>query len=132
MSVKITVHRGTNQIGGSITEIATEKTHIFIDFGAELSPEKKKSSDDKMVEMMKEKVKNGSCDAILFTHYHGDHVGLLNRIPEIEGEKEKIRMGIGRTARIVMRNIHETLRHFTDPNKSSEENEEQQKMHAAV
>ena len=134
MAVKITIHRGTNQIGGSITEIATEKTHIFIDFGAELSPEKGKSTDDKMVEMMKEKVKNGNCDAILFTHYHGDHVGLLNRIPEIEEStrKEIANLRIGHTSREVMKTIHNRLKKVDDKNKTKEENEKQKKMHRDV
>lgn len=32
--MNITIHRGANQIGGCITEIATEKAKIFIDFGS--------------------------------------------------------------------------------------------------
>ncbi len=34
--MKITIHRGFNQIGGCITEIATDKTQIFIDLGQNL------------------------------------------------------------------------------------------------
>ena len=34
MAISVTIHRGANQIGGTITEIATEKTHILIDCGA--------------------------------------------------------------------------------------------------
>ena len=36
--VKIKIHRGTHQIGGSVVEIKTEKSRIFIDFGEELPP----------------------------------------------------------------------------------------------
>ena len=75
--MKIKVHRGSRQIGGSITEIYTEKTHIFIDFGSELNTDPSDSTDKKMIEMMKQ----AKCDAVLFTHYHGDHIGLIEDIP---------------------------------------------------
>ena len=32
--MKITIHRGANQIGGCITEIATKDAKIFIDLGS--------------------------------------------------------------------------------------------------
>lgn len=34
--MKITIHRGIDQIGGCITEIATEKARILIDLGQNL------------------------------------------------------------------------------------------------
>lgn len=34
--MKITIHRGINQIGGCITEIATERSKIIIDLGLNL------------------------------------------------------------------------------------------------
>lgn len=34
--VEITIHRGANQIGGCITEIATAQTRILIDLGSNL------------------------------------------------------------------------------------------------
>ena len=37
--MNITIHRGTHQIGGCATEIRTNNTRIFIDFGAELDEE---------------------------------------------------------------------------------------------
>ena len=64
--VKIKIHRGTSQIGGTITEIYTENTHLFIDFGAELSVAPEDSTDQKMVEM----INNAKCDAILFSHLY--------------------------------------------------------------
>ena len=76
--VNIKIHRGTSQIGGTITEIYTENTHIFIDFGSDLTVNPEESTDNKMIEM----IKNAECDAVLFSHYHGDHVGLLEHIPK--------------------------------------------------
>ena len=35
--LNIKVHRGTHQIGGSITEIYTDSTYIFVDFGSDVS-----------------------------------------------------------------------------------------------
>ena len=120
MSVKITIHRGTDQIGGSITEIATEKTCLFIDFGAELSREEEKPADWEMVSMMKYALKAGKCDAILFTHIHGDHIGLLDRIPEIEEYGGRtVQLGMGVNAWQCYRNIHETLKNI--PAKSNKD-----------
>lgn len=34
--MKLTIHRGTNQIGGCITEIESNGYKIFIDFGEQL------------------------------------------------------------------------------------------------
>ena len=76
--INIKIHRGTNQIGGTITEVFTENTHIFIDFGSELCASPEESTDGVMVEMLK----HSACDAVLFSHYHGDHVGLFQHIPD--------------------------------------------------
>ena len=37
--MKITIHRGQNQIGGSIIEIASDTTKIILDAGSELDEE---------------------------------------------------------------------------------------------
>ncbi len=103
--VKIKIHRGSHQIGGSITEIYTENTHIFIDFGSELNADPDNSTDAEMIEMMQ----HAKCDAVLFTHYHGDHIGLLEDIPEKDADGKTICLGIGKTARQVLLNIHKTL-----------------------
>ena len=34
--MKITIHRGTHQIGGCAAEICTADTRIFVDFGSAL------------------------------------------------------------------------------------------------
>ena len=36
--MKITVHRGMDQIGGNVIEISTDKTKILLDAGLELNP----------------------------------------------------------------------------------------------
>lgn len=71
--MQIIVHRSTNQIGGCATEIATAKARIFIDFGAELNGNSNLDIDGATKG-------NTNCSAIFFTHYHGDHIGLINSI----------------------------------------------------
>lgn len=99
MAVKIKVHRGTHQIGGSVTEIATEKSRILIDFGCDLSKNPDKNTDARMIQMIRE----GAYDAVLFTHYHGDHAGLMEFVPE------GTVMYIGALARKVMITIRKAL-----------------------
>ncbi len=76
--MKLRIYRGTHQIGGIAAEISTDKTRIIIDMGDELSldPDFKSAP----LEIPGVTDDNGSCDAVLFTHYHGDHVGQMNRI----------------------------------------------------
>lgn len=84
----IIVHRGTRQIGGCATEIKTNTTRIIIDFGAELDADNARSLDISGVT-------SGTpmCDAVLFSHYHGDHIGLMETIspyiPLFMGEDAK-------------------------------------------
>lgn len=94
------IYRGSNQIGGSITEIYDNDTRIFVDFGSELSVEPEKSSDSKMIGMMQ---KNPP-DAVMFTHIHGDHIGLLYAIPDTVK-----RIYIGSIGLKMLINIRETL-----------------------
>lgn len=103
--VKIKIHRGTSQIGGTITEIYTENTHIFIDFGSQLNVDPEESTDNDMIYM----IKHAECDAVLFSHYHGDHVGLLENIPKEDIRGRKIRLCMGLEARKVMIRIYRQL-----------------------
>lgn len=78
----LTIYRGANQIGGGCTEIAVGGERILIDFGANL-PDTDFDSSIADAELTKRVF--GSCptaDAVLFTHYHGDHDGLYKEIPE--------------------------------------------------
>lgn len=80
--MKLCIHRGTHQIGGIAAEIATETTHILIDMGDELSLDPGFVSAPLHIPGVTDA--NGRCDAVLFTHYHGDHTGQMLRIrPDI-------------------------------------------------
>ena len=72
----ITIHRGSNQIGGCITEISSSQARIIIDMGDELS------SDAQKTDIEIEGVTTGerNCDGVFITHYHADHVGLYRKV----------------------------------------------------
>lgn len=74
--MKIKIHRGQNQIGGSIIEIASQSTKIILDVGAELN-----ENDEPSVPQI-EGLFCGSAgyDAVFLSHYHSDHVGLSDKI----------------------------------------------------
>lgn len=82
--MKIKVHRGHDQIGGCITEISTDTSRIFIDFGQNLpgngeptTPEEDETLVKKIFAQNKKQY-----EAVFYTHGHEDHVGLFEYIPE--------------------------------------------------
>ncbi|MBD5154975.1 MAG: MBL fold metallo-hydrolase [Oscillibacter sp.] len=79
--MEIIVHRGTHQIGGCATEIRTSHTRILIDFGAELPDESGYLPPDHL-EIDGLNTGEPNFDAVLLTHYHGDHMGLIAKIPD--------------------------------------------------
>lgn len=79
--MKIIIHRGINQIGGCITEIATNTARILIDLGQNLPNGEGNVQDDLANNESIEKLTNG-IDAIFYTHYHGDHLGLFHLVPD--------------------------------------------------
>lgn len=85
--MNIHIHRGQNQIGGSIIEISDNNTKLFFDIGINLV-----ESEEIEVPAI-----NGlfygtpNCDGVFISHYHSDHIGLteklLDGIPVFMGEK---------------------------------------------
>ncbi|WP_035769943.1 MBL fold metallo-hydrolase [Butyrivibrio sp. NC2002] len=73
--VKVIVHRGTKNIGGCCTEVEYKNTRLAIDFGSPLPEEKTSKLDISGLTNGKSEF-----DAVLFTHYHGDHVGEAGKI----------------------------------------------------
>lgn len=78
MEVKIL--KGTNQIGGCITEITSNRgTKIIIDFGEDLSDDNKDIlCGNPNIEGLT--VGKKKYDAVFITHSHGDHIGLINYV----------------------------------------------------
>ena len=81
--MQVIIHRGTHQIGGCITEIKSNKgTRIAIDIGENLPT----LNNQKTTEIEVEGLTKGerAFEAVFITHYHGDHIGLYNKIlPDI-------------------------------------------------
>lgn len=76
--MKITIHRGTNQIGGSVTEYEHQGWRLFVDFGEQLpgTPESEPLDIEGLTKG------DLSKSAMLVTHYHGDHIGNIHQIPD--------------------------------------------------
>lgn len=74
----LTIHRGANQIGGCCTEIAAGGSRILIDLGASLPDTEPVIEDGELVARAFE---GAPPAAVLFTHSHGDHLGLHAHIP---------------------------------------------------
>ena len=76
----ITIHRGINQIGGCITEIASASgTKILIDLGHNL-PDGDDSSEDKYDNSANLSALLDGVKAVFYTHPHGDHVGFETEV----------------------------------------------------
>lgn len=100
--VKITIYRGSHQIGGCATEIRTNNHRVIIDFGADLPDSKAEGTVSD--EVLAQTVFNGEpCDGVLFSHYHGDHIGLYQKIPQ------DIPLYIGSTAKKLLEILTEKL-----------------------
>ena len=75
--MNITIHRGINQIGGCITEIATANTKVIIDLGSNLPGSKVEEFTKQDIERI-----TAGADAVFYTHFHGDHVGLSGYVQD--------------------------------------------------
>lgn len=79
--MKITIHRGIDQIRGCITEIATNNTRILIDLGQNL-PDNEGNINDHLATKEKIEKLTSKVNAVIYTHYHSDHIGLFNLVPK--------------------------------------------------
>jgi len=79
INMDIIVHRGTKQVGGCVTEIRTGEARIFIDLGSELPDAHGDTPLETLsIDGVTQGVKN--CDGVFFTHYHGDHIGMISHV----------------------------------------------------
>lgn len=106
METNITIYRGTHQIGGCVTEIQAGGSRIIIDFGSNLQGNKALNvlSDEEIIQkVFPQDGSEAKCEAVLFTHYHGDHYGLYKKVPE------GVPMYIGMTAKKILEIITKRL-----------------------
>ena len=73
--MNISIIRGQNQIGGNIIEICSKNAKIILDTGSELQEKIPKVPDIKGLFQDKP-----NYNAVLISHYHSDHIGLINNI----------------------------------------------------
>jgi ribonuclease J len=73
--MRLTIHRGANQIGGSCVEIATDEKRIILDVGTPLDAMDDEFSTPLNVPGLFQEGER--VDAILLSHSHLDHCGLL-------------------------------------------------------
>jgi len=77
--MKVKVHRGTKQIGGDCIELSSQGVRILLDVG--LSQIRKKSNPNENLVPQSLNFE-APVDAVIITHPHHDHFGLLDKIPE--------------------------------------------------
>lgn len=68
-SMKVLIHRGSSEIGGTCIQLSTDNTTILLDLGLPLS------KDSKNIDISKLKA-----DAVLISHPHQDHFGLIDTL----------------------------------------------------
>lgn len=97
--LKIKIHRGSHQIGGCATEIEFDGERILIDLGSNLPGTDSKAdiTDKELLDSVFGIDRSCKYNAVLFSHYHGDHIGLYKEIPE------KIPMYVGKTAKEILK-----------------------------
>jgi ribonuclease J len=92
--MRFKIHRGTKEIGGSCVEVWTDTTRIVIDFGMPLVNVDRTSFDPRKVKTLKHDeltdrgilpdipslFQDGSNTALLISHAHQDHYGLINYV----------------------------------------------------
>jgi len=98
--MRVIVHRGTREIGGSCVEVATTKTRLIVDLGMPLVAPWNKAEKLETIGYVKKSSKelldlgvlpsvrglyamdaqDPSVDAVLLSHPHQDHYGLLSHI----------------------------------------------------
>ena len=105
--MKITIHRGTNQLGGCVTEIESSGYKVFIDFGEQLPGTE--NDNNKLPQITGLTCGNISKSALFITHYHGDH------IEKICDTVSSLPIYVGETALEIYKCLEKRLSSIPDP-----------------
>ncbi len=103
--MKITIHRGTNQIGGCVTEIESNGYRVFIDYGEQLPG----APVNELKPLEGLNYGDVSKSALFFTHYHGDHIGKMTEA------SADMPVYIGKTALEILNCLESRLAYIPDP-----------------
>lgn len=105
--MNITIHRGTDQVGGCVTEYEHEGWRLFVDYGEQLPGYPKTT-------LRVEGLTHGdlSKSALLITHYHGDHVGCIADLPE------ELPIYMGQMAKEILNKFSEHLGYVNEKQKA--------------
>ena len=106
--MKITIHRGTNQIGGCVTEIESNGYKVFIDFGEQLPG----TENNELPPIKGLTCGDVSKSALFITHYHGDHIG------RICDTVANLPIFVGKTALEIYNCLETRLTYIQDPDES--------------
>jgi ribonuclease J len=68
--MKVTIHKGSHEIGGTCIQLSSGKTSILLDAGLPLSPDSQPLDVSRL-----------SVDALVVSHPHQDHFGLMASLP---------------------------------------------------
>jgi ribonuclease J len=104
--MKITIYRGTNQIGGCVTEIESNGYKAFIDFGEQLPGVE--DDNNKLPQIDGLTCGDISKNALFITHYHGDHIG------KICDTVSDLPIFVGETALAIYKCLEKRLLHIPD------------------
>ncbi|MGN1136958.1 MAG: hypothetical protein ACI4SF_12140 [Oscillospiraceae bacterium] len=114
------IHRGSHQIGGMCAEVRTKTSRVIIDMGTNLPGNENNGviSDSELTESLFSQNRRKKHNAIVFTHYHGDHIGLFDDIiskaenenyanfkSTVLNKENNYDIYIGSTAKAVKKNI---------------------------
>ncbi len=99
--MRLTIHKGTRQIGGNVLELATRQARIMVDMGADLPSVERTEVEHTQPGagvFAVDGVTVGAprCDGVFLSHYHADHTGLVRQL--LPG----IPVYIGKTAREIL------------------------------
>lgn len=104
---ELKIYRGADQIGGGCTEITAGGKRVLIDFGANL-PDTDETSSIKDEELATWVFDDRPAAAVLFTHTHGDHIGLYKKVPP------GVDMYVGPLAKEIMKVLTARLDSFAE------------------
>ena len=110
--MKITVHRGTDQIGGCVTEYESNGWKLFVDYGEQLPGA---PTSDKTLEIEGLTYGDLCKSALLITHYHGDHIGKIADLPP------EVPIFMGKISKEIAQELSEHLSSVSEEHRSMAE-----------